>query len=305
MKALFCSACSKSLHSILFEAFEKKKKYTFYRCDNCDLIQIRPLQKSETEGFYSYADPNILARVKNQQIEFLHRVPFGRILFQRYIDSCYNNRFRTILKLRSQGQILDIGCGEGSFLKKFNNKWNKTGIEINKHLAKQARNKLKNTTILAHSLESAKLSKVSFDVITMWHVFEHLHNPKVILRSIRRHLNPSGYLVIEVPNGNSIYRKLFKNNWQLLLLPQHLFFWTGKSITHILEETGFQTVRASYPGIISFSGSSSLANFLRSKKVNTYIATLMAILFFPLVLIINILSLKDRDNILIIAQQKN
>lgn len=305
-----CYTCSRPLKSIIFTAYDyndNKAPYTFYQCAYCELIQIYPFPKDEKNTkYYSYSDPNEYAKDKNEQINFLHRIPFGTIALKKYIDSCYQNRYEKIERLYSQGKILDIGCGEGSFLKKFSTvKWNITGIEINKYLAKSAKKKLTNAKILTSPIESLKLAKEKYDIITLWHVLEHLHNPHTMLRAIHKLLHPKGYLIIEVPHGNSLYRKIFKDKWQLLLLPRHLFFWTRKSLSLSLKQSGFEVIHVSYPGFLSFSGSSSLANFLRSKKVNTYIATLMAILFFPLVLIINILSLKARDNIIIIAQPKS
>src|SRR3989338_9285978 len=309
MNNSFCSLCSRPLKAKLFAApdgNDNNKLYSFYQCAGCTLVQIRPFpNKKKIDKYYSYVDADNHAKIKNQQINFLYNLPLGKIMLKKYIDLCYQQRYQLIIKLHTKGRILDIGCGEGSFLKKFTpEKWQRVGIEINKNLARSASLKLKNTIISTKPLESASLPINKLEIITMWHVLEHINNPTLVLESIKKLINPNGYLVIEVPHGNSLYRKIFRENWQMLLLPQHLFFWTGKSIPRILKETGFQTVRVSYPGIISFSGSSSLANFLRSKKVNTYIATLIAILFFPLVLIINILSLKTRDNMLIIAKLK-
>lgn len=303
-----CSICSKSLQSVVFTAHDPNENnvtYTFYQCNHCTLIQIRPFpNKRKNARFYSYSDPNKHAEMKNQQINFLHQLPFGKKLLNKYIDLCYQTRYQRILTLYPKGRILDIGCGEGSFLKKFPpEKWQRSGIEINKNLAAIARRTVQHAKIITTPVELAKLPEQKFDILTMWHVLEHIHNPKIVLKSLRKLISPNGYLVIEVPHGNSIYRMLFTIHWQLLLLPQHLFFWTGKSITHILKETGFQTVRVSYPGIISFSGSSSLANVLRSKGCPNYASIIVACIFFPFTILISLIFYAYRDNITIIAQQ--
>ncbi len=298
-----CSICSKRLKSIIFKAFHKNKKYTFYRCTNCDLIQIRPLIIQSPNRFYSYEDPNELIKAKNHQVNALLHIPFGKTVYRTYLDSCFSSRYNKILALHVSGKILDIGCGDGSFLEKFaGNKWQLTGIEINRNLAKQAKLKLKKANILTQPVQHIKLTEQSFEIITMWHVLEHLPNPKIVLNSLSNLISPDGYLVIEVPNGNSIYRKLFRAHWQLLLLPQHLFFWTKKSLTLVLNEAGFQTTFISYPGILSFSGSSSFANLFRSKRVNSFVAILAAYLLFPITLLINLFSFAFRDNMLIIAK---
>ncbi len=304
MKSI-CSICSIPLKRIIFTAYYKNKKYTFYRCINCDLIQIRPLINQNTNRYYSYSDSVELIKTTNQQARLFHLLPFGEKIFRAYIDLCYTNRFRNILTLLSHGRILDIGCGEGSFLEKFaGTKWHLTGIEINKNLAKQARIKIKKANILIQPVQHMKNPLKSFEIITMWHVFEHLDDPKTILKSLYKQIAPDGYLVIEIPNGNSIYLKLFKSHWQSLLPPQHLYFWTRKSLAIALTQAGFRVIKIQYPGILSFCGSSSLANLIRSFGFNSHIAILVAFIFFPLTILINIFSFSYRDNIIVIAKQK-
>lgn len=303
----FCSLCSSPLKTKLFVAPDENdnnKLYSFYQCTGCTLMQIRPFpNKKGIDNYYSYMNADDHAKIKNQQINFLHNLPFGKIILKKYIDLCYQQRYQLIMKLHSKGRILDIGCGEGSFLKKFSTtKWRKTGIEINKNLAKQAKKKLKTASILDQTLESAKLPKQSFEVITMWHVFEHLANPKNVLTRLSELIPPNGYIIIEVPNGNSIYRKLLKSNWQSLLLPQHLFFWTKASITYALSHTGFRVVQMYYASILSFSGSSSTANLLRSKGFPNYASIVIACIFFPISILLNLVLYTFRDNIIVIAE---
>lgn len=304
-----CYACSRPLKSIIFTTYDyndNKTPYTFYQCNYCELIQIYPFPKVEKNTkYYSYSDPNEYAKDKNKQIKFISKIPFGSLLLRKYIDGCYQKRYERVLTLCKKGKILDIGCGEGSFLRKFpTSSWQISGVEINKNLAEFAKTHTKNATIITKPIESARFPKKNFDIITLWHVLEHLHNPKVVLKSLNKLINPNGYLVIEVPNGNSIYRKLFKAHWQLLLLPQHLFFWTKKSITFALNKSGFHVVSISHTGIFNFSGASNLANLLRSKGYPNYASIVIGCIFFPLTILINLFFYNYRDNITIIAKPK-
>lgn len=310
MNNLFCSLCSKSLKTKIFVApdrSDKNKLYSFYKCTGCTLVQIRPFpNKKKIDKYYSYVDGDNHAKIKNQQINFLHRLPFGKTMLKKYIDLCYRQRYQLIMKLHSKGKILDIGCGEGSFLKKFpSEKWKRTGIEINKNLATMAHRTVKHAKIITVPVELSTLPKQNFDIVTMWHVLEHIQNPKIVLKSLKKIISPHGYLVIEVPHGNSLYRKLFSTHWQLLLLPQHIFFWTKKSIKFALNEAEFDVISISYVGIFNFSGASSIANLLRSKGFLNYTSIVIACIFFPATILINLFFYTHRDNIIITAKPKN
>jgi 2-polyprenyl-3-methyl-5-hydroxy-6-metoxy-1,4-benzoquinol methylase len=302
-----CYVCYSPLKSIVFKAIDyndNSAPYAFYQCTYCEIIQIYPFPKDEENTkYYSYTDPDEYAKGKNKQIKFISKIPFGSLLLRKYIDGCYQKRYERVLTLCKKGKILDIGCGEGSFLKKFPpEKWQRSGIEINKNLAKFAKTHTKNATIITKPIESARFPKKNFDILTLWHVLEHIHNPKIVLKSLRKLISPNGYLVIEVPNGNSIYRKFFKSNWQLLLLPQHLFFWTKKSLIYALNDAGFEVIHTSYPGILNLSGASSCANFLQGKGFNQVFAIISAILFSPFCILMNIFFFNKRDNIVVIAK---
>lgn len=304
-----CYACSRPLKSIIFKAIDyndNKTPYAFYQCAYCELMQIYPFPKDEKNTkYYSYADPNEYAKDKNKQINFISKIPFGSLLLRKYIDGCYHKRYERVLTLCKKGKILDIGCGEGSFLRKFpTSSWQISGVEINKSLAKFAKTHTKNATIITKPIESTRLPKKNFDIITLWHVLEHLQNPVTVLRSLRKIISPNGYIVIEVPHGNSIYKSLFQKYWQLLLLPRHLFFWTKKSLKYALNDAGFEVIHTSYPGILNLSGASSCANFLQSKGFNQLLAIITAILFSPLCVLMNIFFFNKRDNMVVIAQQK-
>lgn len=87
------------------------KTYTFYQCNHCMLIQLRPFpNKRNNATFYSYSNPNKHAEMKNPQIHFLHRLPLGKKLLRLYIDLCYQTQYQRIRSLHPKGRILDIGC---------------------------------------------------------------------------------------------------------------------------------------------------------------------------------------------------
>lgn len=303
MAKVYCLNCQRKLKHELFVA---KEHYTFFICDRCGLMQIYPVPKmSKKERSYSYKSPLDHLSATNPQYNFVARLPFAKDVLSKVQNWVISTRRSRIEKLLKSGRLLDIGCSEAGFLASLDrSKWQLSGVEINKYAAKRAQEKLVHAKIHAEAIETIKLPKKSFDIITLWHVFEHLHNPKAVLEKIHTLLDSQGFVVIEVPNANALYRRVFGPNWQLLIVPQHLYFWSKKALTEFLQKSGFMAIEASYSGVISFSASSSIANVLRSKGLSSTIAILVAILVFPLTIMVNVFSSSLRENMLVIAKKK-
>jgi len=132
------------------------------------------------------------------------------------------NSFKTAKK-----NVLDIGCGTGDFLLTCkNNKWNVIGVEPNKSASGLAETKL-NTKIYADLNE---LTSTQFDVITLWHVLEHVPDLETYVSKLKLLLKPKGVLVVAVPNYNSHDAKHYKQFWAAYDVPRHLWHFSKKSI---------------------------------------------------------------------------
>lgn len=138
-----------------------------------------------------------------------------------------------------EGSLLDIGCGQGEFLGAASKRlhldlW---GIDIAKKNVDFVRKKFHLDKIYNETpgnfLRRSGLPK--FDIVTMFEVLEHLHNPKEILNEIKQIISPEGYLVLSVPNGRR-FGKICED-WDYP--PNHLFRWNKKSISMFLESQGF------------------------------------------------------------------
>ncbi|WP_332912173.1 class I SAM-dependent methyltransferase [Algoriphagus boritolerans] len=96
---------------------------------------------------------------------------------------------------------MDYGCGTGEFLKEAKSRgWKIAGIEPNEKARNQARLKLKDK--VKYSLEEIK-KEASFDIITLYHVLEHIHDLRKTIKKLLNHLKSDGYLIIAVPNYES------------------------------------------------------------------------------------------------------
>jgi len=130
------------------------------------------------------------------------------------------------------GSLLDIGAGTGDFLKQAQEaNWKVSGVEPNEGAKKLAEEKGIN---LQESIND--LNGKTFDVITMWHVLEHVPNLEETISTIEKLLKPEGTLIIAVPNYKSFDAKYYKEHWAAYDVPRHLWHFSQTSMRKLFSE---------------------------------------------------------------------
>jgi len=140
--------------------------------------------------------------------------------------------------VKPEVNLLDVGCGKGRFLSRVKKAgWAGLGLEPTK---KQAEFGIDNygIKVMTGNIADFMPDGQGFDVITSWHVLEHVDKPVEIISSIRNLLKDNGLLVIEVPNFMSLQSGIGKDKWFHLDMPRHIVHYTKTSITLLLE-SGF------------------------------------------------------------------
>lgn len=145
--------------------------------------------------------------------------------------------------------ILDIGCGTGLFLHMAHEVGLRVrGIELSESAVEHARAKY-GLDVHHGTLETAELPDESFDIVTMWHVLEHLADPVEALRRVARVLKPGGLLLLGVPNFDSIEARIFGRRWYSLDAPRHLSHFTPHTLAAAFITAGLIPRRIIYsPG---------------------------------------------------------
>lgn len=143
-------------------------------------------------------------------------------------------------------KILDIGCGNGKFLDYLIKRgFESYGVELTGKAAQRA-GQIPGLQLKVGPLVTGDFSEIFFDAVCMWHVFEHLTEPKETLRIVCKILKPGGYLMISLPNIDSFQSKLFRGKWLPLDPPKHLFFLAAPDLISTMREFGFKLIRQSY-----------------------------------------------------------
>ena len=139
-------------------------------------------------------------------------------------------------KKPAKGEILDLGAGTGDFLAEAKkNGWEVAGVEPNEGARKLAAEK--GVRLLE---DTSEFSEHSFDVISMWHVLEHVPDLDEQIKELYRLLKPDGLLIIAVPNFNSDDAKKYSESWAAYDVPRHLYHFSKKAIKNIFGEYDFK-----------------------------------------------------------------
>jgi 2-polyprenyl-3-methyl-5-hydroxy-6-metoxy-1,4-benzoquinol methylase len=171
--------------------------------------------------------------------------------------------------------LLDIGCGTGAFLKVAkDNGWTVYGVEPDQD-ARAIANSITGNTIY-NTNQLSKFEDHTFDVITLWHVLEHLPNLKEQVSLFKRLLKPEGTLVIAVPNYKSYDASYYKNFWAAYDVPRHLWHFSQTAIKRLFQKENMKVVKT-LPMIFDAFYVSLLSEKYKNKRMNPFNAFLVGL----------------------------
>ena len=223
---MYCPICQ----SQKIKYYHQKDGYKIYSCQNCDLLFVWPmpnnLKETYQENYFENTDPdNNLG-----YIDYEKRQKLMSNIFTKYLI--------IINKLSNGHKLFDIGAASGHFLKiakKYH--WQTLGIDISEYAESQA---LKNgESVLAGDFITTNITE-KFDVITMWDVIEHVDSPTNYIKKINQLLNSNGLIALTTVDKSSVWAKITGRFWHLIIPPEHLFYFSKKSLTKLLEKNGFE-----------------------------------------------------------------
>ncbi|NHM06116.1 class I SAM-dependent methyltransferase [Flavobacterium sp. CYK-4] len=236
-----------------------KRDFRLYQTDDGLLVTNPQPQGQELAAYYESDD-------------YISHTDGKRSLFERIYQSvkkiALQNKLRLITKLHSsKGVLLDIGAGTGDFLKVAkDNEWEIIGVEPNT----KARSFANQKGIILQN-DTATLESHCADVITMWHVLEHVPDLQLQLSELKRLLKPEGTIVIAVPNYKSFDAEYYQNYWAAYDVPRHLWHFSKTAMRTIFERENFQLVQtlpmlfdAYYVSLLSEKYKTGKMNFIKA-----------------------------------------
>jgi 2-polyprenyl-3-methyl-5-hydroxy-6-metoxy-1,4-benzoquinol methylase len=254
-----CVYCGGEDSRVLYETVSTAgDKFTLNKCLTCRVSFLAP-NPTRQQLDAAYDDSYYGCRTDTKFPGWIEKV----------LDYFRSQRARTITKyVTLPANVLDIGCGNGRFLQDLIRKnYNAYGIELPSKSADRA-SQIPDLNLKIGTLCEEDYEGNFFDAVTLWHVIEHLAEPKITLQIIEKILKPSGYLVMSLPNIDSIQSRLFRGKWLHLDPPRHLFFFTASELTKIMQTFGFERVGIKYFSLEQnpFGMQQSLLNCILRKR---------------------------------------
>ena len=238
-QALRCPLCHGKSYEKIFSCMDADRVsqmvFEVVRCRTCKLVFTHPRLSEEDlnpwyrplyHGWWQTREPRLFGMLSR--------------LFQL-------NRSRWIIKHVPKGTLLDIGCGDGNFIAFMSGRgWDVFGIENSDKYKHISQGVATETKICRHNTDKWDHLFAPSNVITFWHVLEHVEDPVKTLRQAHNALKPSGLLVLSIPNFKSLQAALCQDRWFHLDVPRHRWHFTPETITRLLRRSGFFPIGLSH-----------------------------------------------------------
>jgi SAM-dependent methyltransferase len=242
-----CVLCGSERFALLFRASDRlyrttREEFAVVRCGSCGLMRLDP-QPTAAQLHRYYPDSYWFAPGDNTagRLEEAYR----RLVLRDHVRFV-EGALRSASNAGCRGPLLDVGCGGGLFLGMMRERgFPAVGLDVSGEAARSAW-KRHGVPALCGTLDRAPFGAETFACITMFHVLEHLFDPRGFLMAAHHLLMAGGRLVVQVPNAASWQARLLGPSWNGMDVPRHLFDFRGCDLEKMVASCGFAVVGRKY-----------------------------------------------------------
>lgn len=263
-----CPVCSKSSFSNYLNVEDytvSHKEFTIQQCNSCYFLLTNPRPSEEDIGQYY------------QSNDYISHHDDGKNVMDKVYTSVRNHTIKEKVKLInelsvSKGALLDIGCGTGAFVQAVKTDgWNVAGTEPDQGARTIANEKAAGR--IYSDIYNPSFDSQQFDIITLWHVLEHVHKLNETISWLSLHLKENGKIIIAVPNPQSYDALKYGRFWAAYDVPRHLYHFTKASMQKLLQKHNLNVINtlpmwfdSFYVGMLSTKYKGKKISLLESVK---------------------------------------
>jgi len=259
-----CKICGKNQVSAIYNNLQKCSDCGFIFFDNA--ISAKEIEKLYKEDYFKGEEYLDYENDKD------------------LIQKNFQKRIRDIQRYRNEGKLFEIGSAYGYFLDLAKKTYGVEGIDICEEPTEFARKKL-GLNVHTGSYLDFSISK-PFDIFCMWDTIEHLPEPEKFIEKISKDLTSGGYFFLTTGDIGSLIAKIRGKRWRMIHPPTHIFYFSQKTISTLLEKNGFEVIKISHPGILRSFKQIFYSIFILNRKIKLpkFILDLVEKIDFPVYL---------------------
>lgn len=231
-----CLICNSSRFEAFLECtdyFLSKENFTIVKCQECGFVFINPRPFPEELSRY-YDSPDYISHSGTNK-------GLVNSIYKKVRKYTHSKKVKLVTKFTNGKSILDIGCGSGELLHLFKeNSWETLGVEPNQS-AREFANATYNISVLDEN-ELSTIPSQSKDVITLWHVLEHVSGLNERVSELKRILKKDGVIFVAVPNRISFDAEYYGKFWAAYDVPRHLYHFSPETMKKLLEKYKFTVI---------------------------------------------------------------
>jgi 2-polyprenyl-3-methyl-5-hydroxy-6-metoxy-1,4-benzoquinol methylase len=250
-----------------------QEEFAIVECEECSFRYTNPRPSQAEIGSY-YKSEEYISHTNTSK-------GLVNTIYKQVRKHTLNQKLRLIKRFSSGRKLLDYGSGAGFFLKHcLNNGWTGLGIEADKDTRQKSRNELGIDVLSPDQLVT--LERMDFDVISLWHVLEHVHELDSTLSALIGLLKDDGILIVAVPNCSSYDARVYGKYWAAYDVPRHLYHFRPENMKKLAAKFELELLEikpmvfdAYYVSMLSEKCKSGTTNFLKG-LMNGFVSNIKA-----------------------------